>query len=86
MVTFGFPAASARAGAGQVGNPALDIKEIDILEAVPAPIGQDLDIEQPLYAIVRVIMARCRLLGLDGPSLLRGEDSRPRTLVVPALT
>lgn len=34
-------------------------------------------------AVVRVIMARCRLLGLDGASLLRGEDSKPRTLVIP---
>jgi hypothetical protein len=34
-------------------------------------------------AVVRCIMARCRLLGLDGPSLLGREDPRPRTLVVP---
>jgi hypothetical protein len=33
-------------------------------------------------AVVRCIMARCRLLGLDGPSLLRVENLKLRTLVV----
>lgn len=37
-------------------------------------------------AVVRCIMARCRLLGLDGPRLLGIEDSRPQTLVVPPET
>ena len=34
-------------------------------------------------AVVRCIMSRCRLLGLEGPSMLRAEGSRPRTLVFP---
>jgi hypothetical protein len=37
-------------------------------------------------AIVRCIMSRCRLLGLDEPGLLRGGDPRPRTLVAPPVT
>jgi hypothetical protein len=36
-------------------------------------------------AAVRCIMSRCRLLGLDGPGLLR-EEPQPRTLVVPPVT
>jgi hypothetical protein len=31
---------------------------------------------------VRIIMARCRLLGLVGPGLLRAQDPRSRTVVV----
>ena len=34
-------------------------------------------------AVVRCIMARCRLLGLDGTGLLAIGDPRPKTLVVP---
>ena len=37
-------------------------------------------------AVVRCIMSRCRLLGLEGPSILRVEESKPRTLVVPPVT
>ena len=37
-------------------------------------------------AVVRCIMAPCRLLGLDGSGLLAVGDTRPRTLVVPPVT
>ena len=32
---------------------------------------------------IRVIMARCRLLGLEGPSVLGVGGSKPQTVVVP---
>jgi len=37
-------------------------------------------------AVVRCIMATCRLLGLDGSGLLAVGDTRPRTLVIPPVT
>jgi hypothetical protein len=36
-------------------------------------------------AVVRVIMARCRLPGLDGPGLPEVAEAKPRTLVAPPL-
>ncbi len=40
------------------------------------------DVPSGMLAI-RVIMARCRLLGLDGPGLRSVQDPRLRTVVVP---
>jgi hypothetical protein len=36
--------------------------------------------------LLLVDVSRCRLLGLDGPSLLEVKDARPRRLVVPPET
>lgn len=35
-------------------------------------------------AAIRIIISRCRLLGLDGDGLLVSAEARPRTVVVPS--
>ena len=63
----------------------LEIERLDHLQVAVWRKAMDGDVPSAI-AVVRVIMARCRLLGLDGPSLLELGDSRPRTLVVPPVT
>jgi hypothetical protein len=63
----------------------LEVKRLNSLQSAMWQKAMDGDVPSAM-AILRVIMARCRLLGLDGPGLLRGGDPRPRTLVVPPVT
>jgi hypothetical protein len=60
----------------------LEIARLNSLQLAMWQKAMDGDVPSAM-AILRVIMARCRLLGLDGPGLLRGGDPGPRTLVVP---
>jgi cyanate lyase len=59
----------------------LEVERLDNLQLAVWQKAMDGDVPSA-SAVVRVIMARCRLLGLDGPSLLN-EAQRSRTLVVP---
>jgi cyanate lyase len=63
----------------------LEVARLNSLQSAMWQKAMDGDMPSAM-AVLRVIMARCRLLGLDGPGLLRVEDSRPRTLVVPPVT
>ena len=63
----------------------LEIERLDKLQLALWQKAMDGDVPSAI-AVVRCIAARCRLLGLDGPSLLSVEDPRPHTLVVPPLT
>jgi hypothetical protein len=60
----------------------LEVERLDNLQSAMWQKAMDGDVPSAL-AVVRCIMARCRLLGLDGPDLLEARDMRPRTLVVP---
>jgi hypothetical protein len=60
----------------------IEVKRLDSLQSAMWQKAMDGDVPSAI-AVLRVIMSRCRLLGLDGPGLLRGGDPRPRTLVVP---
>jgi hypothetical protein len=60
----------------------LEVERLDHVQLALWQKAMDGDVPSAI-AVVRVIMARCRLLGLDGPGLLRGEELSPRTLVVP---
>ena len=68
---------------GELRN--LEVERLDSLQVAMWQKAIDGDVPSAI-AVVRCIMARCRLLGLEGPGLLRGGDSRPRTLVVPPVT
>jgi hypothetical protein len=59
----------------------LEVERLDSLQLAMWHKAMEGDVPSAI-AVVRVIMARCRLLGLDGPGLLSG-DLRPRTLVIP---
>jgi hypothetical protein len=63
----------------------LEVERLDNLQLTVWQKAMEGDVPSAI-AVVRCIMARCRLLGLDGPSLLRSEDSIPRTLVVPPVS
>jgi len=63
----------------------LEVERLNSLQLAMWKKAMDGDVPSAI-AVVRVIMARCRLLGLEGPSMYRGEDPRPRTLVVPPVT
>jgi hypothetical protein len=63
----------------------LEVERLNSLQVAMWQKAMDGDVPSAM-AILRVIMARCRLLGLDGPGLLRGGDPGPRTLVVPPVT
>jgi cyanate lyase len=63
----------------------LEIERLDNLQLAVWQKAMEGDVPSAI-AVVRCILARCRLLGLDGPSLLELGDSRPRTLVVPPVT
>ena len=60
----------------------LEVERLDSLQVAMWQKAMDGDVPSAIAAI-RCIMARCRLLGLDGPGLLGVVDPRPRTLVVP---
>ena len=60
----------------------LEVERLDNLQLAVWQKAMEGDVPSA-FAVVRCIMARCRLLGLDGPSMLEAGDSRPRTLVVP---
>jgi hypothetical protein len=63
----------------------LEVERLDRLQLAMWQKAMDGDVPSAI-AVVRVITSRCRLLGLDGPGLLRVEDQGPRTLVVPPVT
>jgi hypothetical protein len=63
----------------------LEVERLDSLQSAMWQKAMEGDVPSA-FAILRVIMARCRLLGLDGPGLLRVEEPTPRTLVVPPAT
>jgi len=63
----------------------LEVARLDSLQVAMWQKAMDGDVPSAI-AVLRCIMARCRLLGLDGPGLLRAEVPRPRTLVVPPVT
>ena len=59
----------------------LEVERLDNLQLAVWQKAMEGDVPSA-FAVVRCILARCRLLGLDGPGLLRAEESRPRTLVI----
>src|SRR5664280_1761204 len=63
----------------------LEVERLNSLQVAMWQKAMDGDVP-PAIAVIRCIMSRCRLLGLDGPGLLRAEVPRPRTLVVPPVT
>jgi hypothetical protein len=65
---------------GELRN--LEVERLDSLQLAVWHKAMEGDVPSAIAA-VRCIMARCRLLGLEGPSMLRAEEPRPRTLVVP---
>ena len=60
----------------------LEVERLDMIQVAVWQKAMDGDVPSAI-AVVRCIMARCRLLGLDATGLLAVEDVRPRTLVVP---
>ena len=60
----------------------LEVERLDRLQSAIWQKAMDGDVPSAA-AILRCIMARCRLLGLEGRGLLRAEEPRLRTLVVP---
>ena len=60
----------------------LEVERLDHVQLAMWQKAMDGDVPSAI-AVVRCIMARCRLLGLEGPGLLRVEQPRPMTLVVP---
>ena len=63
----------------------LEVERLNSLQVAMWQKAMDGDVPSAM-AVVRCIMSRCRLLGLDGPGLLRVEDPGPRTLVIPPVT
>ena len=68
---------------GELRN--LEVQRLDRVQLAMWNKAMDGDVPSGM-AVLRCIMSRCRLLGLDGPGLLRAEVPRPRTLVVPPVT
>jgi hypothetical protein len=68
---------------GELRN--LEVERLDRLQLALWRKAMDGDVPSAI-AVVRCIMSRCRLLGLEGPAMLRAEVPRPRTLVVPPVT
>jgi hypothetical protein len=60
----------------------LEVERLDNIQLAVWQKAMDGDVLSAI-AVVRVIMARCRLLGLYGPGLVKVEDPGPRTVVVP---
>jgi hypothetical protein len=60
----------------------LEVERLDSLQLAVWQKAMDGDVPSAI-AVVRCIMSRCRLLGLDGPRLLGFEATKPRTVVVP---
>jgi hypothetical protein len=61
----------------------LEVERLNNLQGAVWRKAMDGDVPSAI-AVVRCILARCRLLGLDGLTL-SDVDPRPRTLVVPPL-
>lgn len=60
----------------------LEVERLDSLQLAMWEKAMEGDVPSAI-AVVRCVMSRCRLLGLEGPSMLRARDARPRTLVIP---
>ena len=60
----------------------LELARLDKLQFGLWQKAMDGDVPSVISA-TRIIMARCHLLGLEGPGLLGVVDPRPRTVVVP---
>ena len=60
----------------------LEVERLDTLQHAVWQRAMNGDVPSAIAA-ARFIMARCRLLGLDGPSVFGVEAAMPRTLVVP---
>jgi hypothetical protein len=63
----------------------LEVERLDSLQLAVWQRAMDGDVASVREA-ARCIMARCRLLGLDGPRFLGFEATKPRTVVVPPAT
>ena len=63
----------------------LEVERLDNLHLAVWQKAMDGDVQSAI-AVVRCIMARCRLLGLEGQGMLAVGDTRPRTLVVRPVT
>ena len=63
----------------------LEVERLDLLQVAVWQKAMEGDVQSAI-AVMRCIMARCRLLGLEGSDLLQAADPRPRTLVVPPVT
>ena len=63
----------------------LEVARLDKLQLAVWPAAMAGDVTA-VVAAARIIMARCRLLGLEGPTRLAVADPRPRTVVVPPVT
>jgi hypothetical protein len=63
----------------------LEVERLDRLQLAVWQRAMDGEVPS-VHEAARCIMARCRLLGLDGPSLLGFEATKPRTVVVPPVT
>lgn len=60
----------------------LEVERLDNLQLAMWQKAMDGDVPSAI-AVVRCVVPRFRLLGLDAPDLLRAGDARPRTLVAP---
>jgi hypothetical protein len=74
------PRSDQREAVGELRS--LEVERLNSLQVAMWQKAMDGDVPSAI-AVLRVIMARCRLLGLEGPGLLRVGDPSPRTLVVP---
>ena len=63
----------------------LEVERLDRLQLAVWQRATDGDVPS-VHEAAGCIMARCRLLGLDGSSLLGFEATKPRTVVVPPVT
>jgi pantothenate synthetase len=63
----------------------LEVARLDTLQLAMWPAAMSGDVHAA-SVVTRVIMTRCRLLGLEGPSVLTVDAEKPRTLVVPPVT
>jgi hypothetical protein len=63
----------------------LEVERLDRLQEAVWQKALEGDVPSAAVAM-RVIMERCRLLGLEGKGLLGIDASKPRTLVVPLVT
>jgi hypothetical protein len=63
----------------------LEVARLDKLQLALWPAAMEDDIHAASL-VTRLIMARCRLLGLEGSGVLEVGGMQPRTLVVPPVT
>ena len=64
------------------GLRSLEVERLDLIQVAVWPAAMAGDVHAASVA-TKVIMTRCRLLGLEGASGLGVDAGRPRTLVVP---